>query len=165
MSRVVSIIVRLFVMLAGYLAAALAASAFLHLLVLGSLGFTADQMPGIVAGSIVFSIPFVGLFVAYFALLPAIVVLAVAEALGRRDWLSYAIGGAAVGVAIAAMFWQGALPNARDFGLADPQPVNDPTLSSPAFHALIVGGGVVGGLAYWLVAGRLAGNWRKRRDA
>ncbi len=157
------IVVRLFVMLAGYLVAALAASAFLHLLVLGSLGFTSDQMPGVLAGSLVFSVPFIALFVAYFSLLPAIVVLALAEVLGRRDWLTYAIGGAAVGIAVAALFWQGGLPHTQELGLADPRPVGDPTLTSPAFHALMVGGGVVGGLAYWLVAGRHAGHWRRAR--
>jgi hypothetical protein len=165
MTRILLIIVRLFVMLAGYLAAALAASAFLHLLVLGSLGFTADQMPGVVGGTIVFSIPFIAIFVAYFAFMPAIVVLAIAEILARRDWLTYAIGGAAVGIAIAALYWQGNLPNARELGIAEPQPDGGPALTSPAFHAMMVGGGVVGGLIYWLIAGRFAGNWRRRRDA
>lgn len=165
MSRMLLIVVRLFVMLAGYLAAALAASAFLHLLVLGSLGFTSDQMPGVVAGSLVFSVPFIALFIAYFSLLPAIVVLAIAEILGRRDWLSYAIGGAAVGIAVAALFWQGGLPHTQELGMADPQSVGGPSLGGPAFQALMVGGGVVGGLAYWLVAGRLAGGWRRVRAA
>lgn len=165
MTRVLLIIVRLFVILAGYLAAALAASAFLHLLILGRLGFTADQMPGVVGGTIVFSIPFIALFVAYFSLMPAIVVLAIAEILSRRDWLTYAIGGALVGIAVVALYWQGSLPNARELGIAEPQPEGGPALTSPAFLALVVGGGIIGGLIYWLVAGRFAGNWRRRRDA
>lgn len=165
MSRILAIIVRLFVMLAGYLAAALAASAFLHLLILGSLGFTAEQMPSVVGGTIVFSIPFIALFVAYFSLIPAIVVLLIAELLARRDWLTYTIGGAAVGIAVAALYWQGSLPNAGELGLADPRPDGNPALTSPAFHALVVGGGAVGGLIYWLVAGRFAGNWQRRHDA
>ena len=140
----------------------LAASAFLHLLVLGRLGFDGDQLPGVIAGSLVFSIPFIALFVAYFALLPAVVVLGITEILGRRDWLTYALGGGAVGIAVAAVFWQAGrvpgTPDPADFGF---QQQIDPALASPAFLGLLVGGGVVGGLAYWLVAGRLAGGWRR----
>lgn len=165
MTRILLLIGRLFVILGGYLAAALAASAFLHLVFLGSLGLTADEMPGVVGGTIVFSIPFIALFVAYFAFVPAVVVLAIAEFLSRRDWLSYAIGGAAVGIAVAALFWQGGLPNARELGIAEPPPDGDLARTGPAFLALVIAGGVVGGLTYWLVAGRLAGDWLRRRDA
>lgn len=165
MSRILASIVRLFVMLAGYLAAALAASAFLHLLVLGSMGFTAEQMPSVVGGTIVFSIPFIALFVAYFAFMPAIVVLVIAEILARRDWLTYAIGGAAVGLAVAALYWLDSLPHARELGIAEPQLEGGPALTNSAFHAMIIGGGMVGGLMYWLVAGQFAGNWRRRHDA
>ena len=129
MNRVFAWLGRFAVILAGYVAAALAASAFLNLVFLGSAGFSAEQAPMVATGSIVFSIPFVALFVAYFAFIPSIPVILVAEILGRRDWLSYAIGGAVIGLAVVGFFFA------------------------------IIGGGMVGGIAYWLIAGRWAGSW------
>ena len=35
-------------------------------------------------------------------------------------------------------------------------------MRDPRFWAAMLGGGISGGIAYWLVAGRLAGNWRAR---
>ena len=69
----------------------LAASTFLHVISLGSLGFTPDEAPAVVMGSIVFSIPFVALFVAYLAFLPSVPAILLSEFLGKRDWLYYAI--------------------------------------------------------------------------
>lgn len=76
---------RLAVILLGYVAACLAASAFMHLLFLGSQDFSAEQMQWIVTGSLIFTVPFVALFVAYFALLPAAAVIVAGELLRRRD--------------------------------------------------------------------------------
>ena len=96
-------------------------------------------------GSVVFSVPFVALFVGYFAFVPSIPAILLAEVLGKRDWLYYAISGAVVGLVVvgfirsAAENWDG-----ESLGLA------------------LIGSGMCGGIAYWLVAGRLAGNWRGR---
>ena len=100
MSRVLVYLGRFALILAGYAIASLAASAFLHVVTLGSLGFTADEAPAVLMGSIVFSIPFVALFVAYFAFLPAIPAILLSEILGKRDWLYHAISGAVVALVI-----------------------------------------------------------------
>ncbi|MBX3569094.1 MAG: hypothetical protein KF914_13615 [Rhizobiaceae bacterium] len=162
MSGVFAILVRFVVITLGFAAAALAASAFLHLLFLGAQHWPADRLPGMVSGSLIFSIPFAALFIAYFAILPAAVVIVVAELLGRRDWLTYALGGGLVGLAVAAFFWQAAGPVAGGVEL-DPAAA-DPIVADPAFAAVLIGGGIAAGLAYWLVAGRSAGSWRPPGD-
>lgn len=162
MSSVFAVLVRFVVITLGFAAAALAASAFLHLLFLGAQDWSADQVPAVLAGSLIFSVPFVALFIAYFALLPAAVVIVMAELLGRRDWLTYALGGGLVGLAVAAFFWQAARPIAG--GTEFDPAAADPILADPAFAAMLIGGGITGGLAHWLVAGRSAGSWRPPGD-
>src|SRR5690606_11999716 len=117
----------------------LAASAFLHLVFFGGQDWSQGAQPPDVAGSLIFSIPFVALFVASFAFLPSLVVIIFAEILHRRDWPTYAIGGALVGLAVAAFFAQ-ASGQAADSSITDP-------FSAGA----IIGGGIVGGFVYWLV--------------
>jgi hypothetical protein len=148
MSRVLVYLGRFALILAGYAIASLAASAFLHVVTLGSLGFTADEAPVVLMGSIVFSIPFVALFVAYFAFLPAIPAILLSEILGKRDWLYHAISGAVVALVIVVI-----IRAAAEAG-------NQATDTSLALA--LIGGGMCGGIGYWLVAGRLAGNWRGR---
>ncbi len=90
MNRLVAYLIRFAVILIGY-----AVSAFLNIIFLAYLGFTPEHaaQPATTA-SLMFSIPFVSLFVAYFAFMPACIVILVSEILGRRDWLFYALGGA-----------------------------------------------------------------------
>src|SRR5690606_9314646 len=127
-------------------AAALAASAFLHLIVFAWGGFGRQDAPALVAGSLIFSVPFVALFVAYLGFIPSIAVILFAEVTGRRDWLTYAVGGG-----VAAAVFVGFAQQARD---------PDLTVLDPGMMAVIVGSGIVGGIAYWQVAGRGAGSWR-----
>jgi hypothetical protein len=164
-TRVLVVLLRLVVMLCGYVAACLAASAFLHLLFLGPQDFSAAEAPSVGMGSVVVSIPFVALFVANFAFLPSIAVLAIAELLRRRDWLTYALGGAAVGLAVVAMFWQAGPPIADGLSIDDGSAAIDAAAFEPKFFGLLIGAGIVGGLAYWLAAGRRAGSaMRSRRE-
>lgn len=142
MTRFVSYLVRFAMILFGYAVASLAASAFLNVLFLASIGYTPDHTHPTATASLYFSIPFVALFVAYFAFLPAVIVILLAEILGRRDWLYYALAGAVV----AAVF----------LGLVDHAP--DSTFA-------VIGGGMVGGIFYWLSAGRWAGSWWKDENA
>lgn len=160
MSRVLLYIARFAVILIGYVAAALAASAFLHLLVLGSAGFRPDEAHAVVMGSLFFSIPFTALFVGYFAFLPSVVAILIGEVLGQRSWLFHALAGAAVGLAVVALFWQSSVWSDGGY-----QTGIDPAYSTSRFVGLIVGAGIVGGLAYWLCAGRWAGNWQTRAEA
>lgn len=160
MNRLLGIVLHLFLMLIGYCAAALAVSAFLHVLLYADAGIDPAHATSADAGALVFSIPFVALFVANFAFLPSLVALALCEWLNRRDWLSYAIAGAAVGLVGSAMLWQVARPQTEERP-PDLAPISDTLFGQPGFYAAMVAGGIIGGLVYWLVAGRLAGWWKK----
>lgn len=147
MTRVVGYLVRFTVILFGYAVASLAASAFLNVLFLASLGYAPEQAHPAATASLYFSIPFVALFVAYFALMPACVVILIGEILGRRDWLFYALAGAVV-----AGVFLGMVDHPRDapFAIRDTSAI-----------MAVIGGGMVGGIFYWLSAGRWAGSWRQ----
>ena len=147
MTRFVSYLVRFAVILFGYAVASLAASAFLNILFLASLGYTPEHAHPTATASLYFSIPFVALFVAYFAFMPAVIVILAAEILGRRDWLYYALTGAVV----AAVFL-GLVDHARDSTFA---------VTDTSAIMAVIGAGMVGGIFYWLSAGRWAGSWHE----
>jgi len=149
---IMALLFRCVVALGGYIVACLCASAFLNIAILGSAGFTAEEMPIVASGSLIFSIPFVSLFVAYFAFIPSVAAIAIGELLGKRDWLYYALTGGVVAVIIVGFIRKAADPNnAEAFDL---------TLA-----LVMLGAGMCGGIGYWLVAGRSAGSWRQpRRD-
>jgi len=173
MSRMFAYLLRFATIILGFVAAALAASAFIHLFYLGALDWKPEETPLVVLASFIFSIPFVALFVAYFAFTPSLVVILVAELLGRRDWLSYALGGGVVGAAIVGMVWRGALPltdGANEIVTdSTAQPGTDtggPVASDPRFILLMIGAGIFAGVVYWLIAGRWAGGfYSSRREA
>jgi hypothetical protein len=145
--RLVAYLVRFAVILVGYVVASLAASAFLNILVLAHLGYTpADPEPTATA-SLYFSVPLVALFVAYFGFMPAAVVILIAEVLGRRDWLFYALGGAVIAVVFLGFVHH----------------MGDANFDVPETNArlAVIGAGMVGGIFYWLSAGRWAGSWRR----
>ncbi|MBN9272784.1 MAG: hypothetical protein J0J15_21585 [Mesorhizobium sp.] len=146
MSRVLACLLRLAVILLGYATASLAASAFLHVILFAWAGFEPNDAPPLLAGPLVFSVPVVALFVAYFGFVPSVVIILIGEVLGRHDWLTYAIGGGAVAAIFLAFVSQ-----APDAGF---------TVLDPRMMATVVGTGRVAGIAYWLVAGRSAGAWR-----
>ncbi|WP_421915518.1 hypothetical protein [Mesorhizobium sp.] len=148
MNRLVAYLVRFAIILFGYAVASLAASAFLNIIFLAYLGFTPEHaaQPATTA-SLIFSIPFVSLFVAYFAFMPACIVILVSEILGRRDWLFYALGGAVIAAIFLGLAHQS---GDSDFAVADTQAI-----------MTVIGCGMVGGIFYWLSAGRWAGSWRR----
>jgi hypothetical protein len=161
MTLFLRILGQLLLILLGYAVSALAASAFIHLIFLGSAGFGPEEAPWVVMGSIAFSVPFVALFIAYLAFIPSAVAIGIAEILGARDWLYYAIAGAIAGACVIAMFWY-AIPDPILFDDAPPPAPNREPLDNPYVLLAVIGGGMVGGVFYWLVAGRLAGDWRGR---
>jgi hypothetical protein len=161
-SRVLIYLGRFFIIVVGYAVAALAASAFLNIVTLGALGWNADEAP-IVTGSLVFSIPFVALFIAYFAFIPSAAAILVAEIFSKRDWLYYAVAGGIVAVAVLGFFWHTSNEMYQVSGALDLPAQTEDTrsaISDPRLALLAVGAGMFGGMAYWLVAGRLAGSWR-----
>jgi len=148
MNRVLVYLVRFAVIVLGFAVAALSASAFLHLLVAGAAGLPPQDLSAVFAGPAIISVPFVALFGAYFAFVPSIFAILAAEVLSLRGWLYHALAGGVVGlVAAGAVLW----PQATVPGDA---------MADAGLLGAIVGAGMVGGSAYWLVAGRLAGRWR-----
>lgn len=160
MTQVASYLFRFAVIIFGYAVAAFAASAFLNLLSLGALDWGQDELPWVVAGSVMVTIPMVALLIGYFAFIPAVPVILLAEVLARRDWLFYAIAGAVVAAVVVGYLWQ-ANGSLEDTGFAG-QDITDPGSLDAGFIMMMIGGGIVGGVAYWLAAGRWAGITRDR---
>jgi hypothetical protein len=87
-------------------------------------------------------------FVSGFALIPALIAIGLAEAFGIRALTYYAAAGAAAGALVIA-------------GLGGFDPTRLPTDSFARRELeLMIGAGIIGGLVYWLIAGRTAGNGR-----
>ena len=89
------------------------------------------------------------IFVSGFALLPALVVVAVTEAFYVRSALTYAVGGGLVGLAC----YLGLVP-------FDPDTLRFDGIVRRHLE-IMTGAGIVAGLVYWLLAGRNAGAWRE----
>lgn len=147
MRRIIAYLVRFAVILIGYIVGSLAASAFLNALFLGYFGYALEPGHPTIAPALYFSVPFVALFVAYFAFMPAAVVILAAEVLGRRDWLFDALGGAVV-----AIVFLGFVHNVGDANF---------DVTATNVRLAVIGCGMVGGIFYWLSAGRWAGSWRR----
>ena len=160
--RLLVYIGRFALIIVGYICAALAASAALHLFILPTLGFSRAEAEPVTTAAAVFSVPFVALFVGYFALTPSLVVIAIAEFWSVRGWLYHALGGGAVGLVLAVLFrtsgYTDVIDTGRDIQVIPP----GNSVFDPALLAVMIGAGMVGGLAYWLVAGSTSGSWKPR---
>jgi hypothetical protein len=142
-----SLIGRLLVILLGFLAAGLVAGA----IVVGAVLFPAlsDFADGPIdpsAVNIVLGFGFI--FVSGFALLPAMIVVAITEAFYIRSALAYAVGGGVVGLAC----YLGLVP-------FDPATLRFDGIIRRHLE-IMTGAGIVSGLVYWIIAGRNAGAWR-----
>lgn len=145
-----ALIGRLFVILFGVLAACLVAG----MVVVFAMLFPelSDFGPtGLDPNALNILIGFGFIFVSGFALLPAVVVVAITEAFAIRSILAYAVGGGAVGLAC----YLGLVP-------FDPATMRFDGVIRRHLE-IMTGAGIVGGLIYWVVAGRNAGAWRARR--
>jgi hypothetical protein len=91
------------------------------------------------------------IFISGFALLPAMLVVAITEAFYIRGVLSYALGGAVVGLAC----YLGLVP-------FDPATMRFDGIIRRHLE-IMTGAGIVAGLVYWVIAGRNAGAWRAPR--
>jgi hypothetical protein len=143
-----ALIGRLFVILFGFLVASFVAG----MIVVGAVLFPefSDLATGPIdqsAINIVLGFGFI--FISGFALLPAMIVVAITEAFYIRSVLAYAVGGGLVGLAC----YLGLIPF-------------DPTTLS--FEGVVrrhleimTGAGIVAGMIYWMIAGRNAGAWRQ----
>src|SRR5882724_10987585 len=88
------------------------------------------------------------IFISGFALLPALIVVAITEAFYIRSVLAYALGGALVGLAC----YLGLIP-------FDPDTMRFDGIVRRHLEVM-TGAGIVAGLIYWMIAGRNAGGWR-----
>ena len=146
-----ALIGRLFVILFAFLAACLVAGMIVVIAVLfpefSDLGSgPVDQG----ALNIVFGFGFI--FISGFALLPAMLVAAITEALYIRSVLTYAVGGGLVGLAC----YLGLVP-------FDPDTLRFEGIVRRHLE-IMTGAGIVAGIVYWMVAGRNAGAWRAPRN-
>jgi hypothetical protein len=92
------------------------------------------------------------IFASGFALLPALIVVAITESFSIRSILAYAIGGGVVGLAC----YLGLVPFDTTTWRFD---------GIVRRHLeIMTGAGIVGGLIYWMIAGRNAGRWRSPRE-
>jgi hypothetical protein len=92
-------------------------------------------------------------FVGAVALLPALLLVVLAEAARIRTFLYYGIGGALIAlVAFYGSDVSSMLENTTDI--------------APVGHSLqlAAAAGIIGGLVYWLIAGQNAGRWRERHQ-
>jgi hypothetical protein len=88
-------------------------------------------------------------FVGAVALAPAALLIVLAEALRIRNFIYYGVAGALVGLA-------------SYFGSDISMRLENTTDVAPVGHALqlAAAAGIIGGVVYWLIAGRRAGAWR-----
>src|SRR6516165_380118 len=139
--RPMALIGRLVVILIGFLASCLVGG----MIVVGALLF--PEFSDLGAGPVDEGTIDV-LFGSGFALLPALVIVAITEAFYIRSALAYAVGGGLVGLACY-------------LGLV---PFHPETLQFDGIvrrHLeIMTGAGIVAGVIYWLIAGRNAGAWR-----
>ena len=145
-----ALIGRLFVILFGFFAACLVAG----MIVVGAVLFPelSDLGTGpIDQGALNILLGFGFIFLSGFALLPAMIVVAITEAFYIRSALAYAVGGGLVGLAC----YLGLVP-------FDPATLRFDGIVRRHLE-IMTGAGIVAGLVYWMIAGRNAGAWRQPR--
>jgi hypothetical protein len=150
LSRFVTYFVRFVTILAGFIAGCLAASIFVNVMFASTLVAIMPEFSQ--AGPALYvTVPFLALILANISFGVFMIVAVAAELMGWRSWLVHAVGGAVVALYAG---WRLAE------GMDRPDAASDPGLMLFTLAA-----GLVGGIAYWLVAGRNAGNWREELSA
>jgi hypothetical protein len=138
---------RLFVIFFGFLAACFVAGTIVvTALLFPEFSDFGSDMVDQSALNIILGFGFI--FISGFALLPAMIVVAITEAFYIRGILSYAVGGAVVGAAC----YLGLVP-------FDPDTLHFEGIVRRHLE-IMTGAGIVAGLVYWMIAGRNAGAWR-----
>jgi hypothetical protein len=143
-----ALIGRLFVILFAFLAACFVAG----MIVVGAIMFPefSDLGAGPVdSGVLDIILGFGFIFVSGFALVPAMVVVLITEAFNIRGALTYAVGGALVGLAC----YLGLVTN------FDPEHLGFEGIVRRHLE-IMTGAGIMAGVVYWMIAGHNAGAWR-----
>jgi hypothetical protein len=143
-----ALIGRLFVILFGFLAACLVAGIVVVCAVLFP-EFSDLGAGPIDQGALNIVLGFGFIFISGFALLPAMIVVAITEAFYIRGALTYAVGGGVVGLAC----YLGLVP-------FDPETLRFDGIVRRHLE-IMTGAGIVAGMIYWMIAGRNAGAWRE----
>jgi hypothetical protein len=142
-----ALIGRLFVVFFAFLAACFVAG----MVVVGAIMFPefSDLGAGpIDSGVLNIMLGFGFIFVSGFALVPAMIVVAITEAFYIRSALTYAVGGGLVGLAC----YLGLVP-------FDTEQLRFEGIVRRHLE-IMTGAGIVAGVVYWMIAGRNAGAWR-----
>src|SRR5579859_3649757 len=145
-----ALIVRLFVIAFGFLAASLVAGMIVVIAIMfpefSNLGAgPADE------GVFQILVGFGFIFISGFALLPAVIIALITEAFSIRGALAYAIGGAVVEDACYLSLVMVDTDSWQFNGIVH------------RHLEIMTGAGIVAGLVYWMIAGRTAGAWREPR--
>jgi hypothetical protein len=145
-----SLIGRIFVIFFALIAAIMVAGIVL------SIGIVAPEWPWLDSDPLervmFFTVSFFATsYVGATAFVPALLLILFAEIARMRSVLYYGVAGAVVGLA-------------SYFGSDIELRLENTTDVAPAGHPLqlAAAAGIIGGLAYWLIAGRNAGRWRER---
>jgi len=141
-----SVFVRIGVVIVAYFLGCIAASI---VLTIGTLTPEWDDLKQLGFQAAVVA-PVVGVgagVIATVAMLPALLVIALAEGFAWRSSLLYAALGGAVALSLS-------------YGLDLAGYVGDPDSGFTREHEVVVAAGIVGGFVYWLFAGRTAGAWK-----
>jgi hypothetical protein len=141
-----TIIVRITMVILAYILACIAASV---VLTIGTLTPEWDDLTSLGMPSVaVWSVAVVGAaMIAMIAMLPALLVIALAEGFAWRSSLVYA----ALGGVLALSF---------SFGLDFAGSLGEPSSYLPREREVLAAAGIAGGFVYWLFAGRKAGVWK-----
>ena len=141
-----ALIGRFFAVCFGFLAACIVAS----IVVLWALFFPeiSDVSMDVDQGAINLILGFGFVLVSGFALLPAAIIALITEAFSIRHVLAYAVGGALAGLFCYLGFIPFDTVNMTFNGIVR------------RHLEVMVGAGILGGVVYWLIAGRNAGGWR-----
>jgi hypothetical protein len=143
-----ALIGRLFAIFFGFLAACFAAGAVVVFALFFPEISDASSLDAVDQGAINLILGFGFILISGFALLPALVAVLITEAFSIRHVLSYAVVGGLAGLCCYLGFI----------------PFDTVTMT---FNGIVrrhleimVGSGILGGVVYWLIAGRNAGAWR-----
>jgi hypothetical protein len=139
-------LVRIFVVILAYCLACIAASI---ILTIGTLTPEWDDLTaaGFQSGAMWVVIFISAAVIAAIALLPAILVIALAEGFAWRSIVIYGLLG-------------GALALSLSYGLDFAGYIGDPDSPLVREREVIAASGITGGFVYWLFAGRRAGAWK-----
>ena len=140
------ILLRILLGIVGYILACLAASLVLTIATLTPIRDDLTSL-GLQSAALWAVVGVGAALIAAIAMLPALLVIVLAEGLGLRSVLAYALLG-------------GALALSLSYGLDFAGYAGEPGSSLTREREVIAAAGIAGGFIYWLFAGRRAGVWK-----